>query len=558
VSCRFALALSAAALAGPGAAADAPPTVEQVGKEFARFAGKTVTFDGCRVAAGAAGPARTVLTVTAPGGTTTGPTGPAALTFAVTKEDAPQVFAGFAPGRTVLARLTCDLARDKAGHPTALVRRLEVTPLPLAGHASAVAGVAFLNGGKWLATAGGWDKAARVWQADDGKDVASVPADGVVTCVAASADGATLAVGAADGGTSLTGEVLVWSAADRKLLWADRGVAAAGVVALAFAPDGQSLAVGGRNSKALVVPVRGHRTATAFEHPSVAAGVAFDPAGKLLAVAGSRARPLALLDDLAEGWVPADPAGAKPTPGEIKVWDVAAKAGAALPKTGETRVYALAYSPDGWHLAAAGGDGTVWRWDAAGKHFLPPLKVGDGAVLALAYSPDGKHLATGDTSRAVKVWDAATGDLRLALTGHAGAVRGVAYSPDGRLLAAAGGPTPLVWDAGYYLAAGKTLVRAPAPAPPPVPAAVAPPAGPPPTPAAVPPPTPTPPAPAAADVPVPLGPFWAFVREVKTKWELVVFVFMMLAAGGAWARALLARVKRPAPTSPPADPPPMA
>ena len=562
--CRAAPGLVAAlAVASLGRAE--PPTVEQVEREYSKYVGKTVVFDGCRAAAADdATLTRRALAVTSPGGTVyAGPPGPTSVGFAVAQTDAPTVLAGLVPGRAVHARLTCDLTTDPAGRRVALVRKLQVTPVPLAGHTAAVAGVTFLKNGQ-VATAGGTDQTVRVWQPDSGRQLAALSVDGIAMCVAGSSDGAWLAAGAASpAGGDLTGEVLVWSAADRTLSWADRGLAAAGAVALGFSPDGQTLAVGGRTTKVLMFPVHGKRTVTPFEHLNVAAGVAFAPDGKHLAVAGSRARPLALLDDLPDGWIPTDPPNTtKPGAAEVKVWTLADKTGTALPKTNETRFYALTYSPDGTQLAAAGGDGLVWRWDVAAKHFLPPLKVGTCAVLSLAYSPDGKLLATGDTERDVKLWDVATGGLKLAIIDHSAAVRGVSFSPDGRFVAAAGGPTPLVWDVGYLLAVGKPVVKAAIPAPPATPVAAAP------TTASAPPPSPPtvtvpPPAavvgPEAPLPPPPLGPFWGFVREVKTKWELVVFLCMMLAGSAAWARSLLGKVKpRPAPTAPPVDPPPMA
>ena len=64
------------------------------------------------------------------------------------------------------------------------------------------------------------------------------------------------------------------------------------------------------------------------------------------------------------------------------------------------------------------------------------LTAGDGPVYALAYSPEGRHVAASDGST-VRVFDPATGTTLGRLTGHTGAVFGLAFSPDGRLLASA-------------------------------------------------------------------------------------------------------------------------
>ncbi len=65
------------------------------------------------------------------------------------------------------------------------------------------------------------------------------------------------------------------------------------------------------------------------------------------------------------------------------------------------------------------------------------------AVLALAYSPDGHILASAGGDQhgegEVKLWDARTGELRGDLKGHRRIVTCLAFSPDSRFLVTAGG-----------------------------------------------------------------------------------------------------------------------
>jgi WD40 repeat protein/tRNA A-37 threonylcarbamoyl transferase component Bud32 len=124
----------------------------------------------------------------------------------------------------------------------------------------------------------------------------------------------------------------------------------------------------------------------------------------------------------------------------------------------------VAFSPDGRHLATAGGEpgqpGEIKVWDLETREKLLSLRCDIGPVWSLAFSPDGRRLVTaGASSRAgqVKVWNVATGREVLSLPGDTGPVYGVAFSPDGRRLATGGGRTdprglPLpglvqVWDA---------------------------------------------------------------------------------------------------------------
>ena len=52
-------------------------------------------------------------------------------------------------------------------------------------------------------------------------------------------------------------------------------------------------------------------------------------------------------------------------------------------------------------------------------------------IRALAYSPDGTHIATASHDKTARVWDAQSGEPIATLRGHADTVFALAYAPDG-------------------------------------------------------------------------------------------------------------------------------
>ncbi|HTW97373.1 MAG TPA: helix-turn-helix domain-containing protein [Acidimicrobiales bacterium] len=141
--------------------------------------------------------------------------------------------------------------------------------------------------------------------------------------------------------------------------------------------------------------------------------------------------------------------------------------GSARPRLlGSTRVaasnaqtYAVALSPNGRLLAAAGTDGAVSLYDVSDPHHARPVVRLTGfrsTVYDAAFSPDGTTLAAASNDGTVRIWDVAGSRpaLESVVRAPGGAsLQAVAFSPDGRLIAAAGaGGTLLVWRLGQRTA----------------------------------------------------------------------------------------------------------
>ena len=237
--------------------------------------------------------------------------------------------------------------------------------------------------------------------------------------VAFSPDGKTLASAGRDSSNpGKPGELRLWDAATGETRYALKGHEGA-VYAVAFGPtarpsppragpDGAAVRCGDRRDPP---PFKGH------ENPVWA--VAFSPDGKTLASAGGE------LMEFGQTWrVAAVGRGDRRDPPTLKGHEGA--------------VLAVAFSPDGKTLASAGGDRTVWLWDAGDRRDPTTLKGHEGAVYAVAFSPDGKTLASAGDDWTGRLWDAATGEIRATLKGHENPVWAVAFSPDGKTLASAG------------------------------------------------------------------------------------------------------------------------
>ncbi|GID65058.1 hypothetical protein Acy02nite_29390 [Actinoplanes cyaneus] len=196
------------------------------------------------------------------------------------------------------------------------------------------------------------------------------------------------------------------------------------VFALAFSPDGHTLAVGGEGGEVHLHDVRDPARPVALgaapgEFGQAVESLTFDPAGTRL-VAGGGTPPL-------------------------RAWQIAAgadwRAPAALPVAGGRDVIqAVAFSPDGQHLAAAGATGTIQLWPAARLGSAPvQMPLGSAAVTSIAWSPGSDALLAGAKDGGATILDVPGRTVRRRLeTGFTSWVNAAAYAPGGDLVAVGG------------------------------------------------------------------------------------------------------------------------
>ncbi len=118
---------------------------------------------------------------------------------------------------------------------------------------------------------------------------------------------------------------------------------------------------------------------------------------------------------------------------------------------------AVAYAPDGRHLASAGGEftkpGEIKIWDLHHGKLLHTLRGHTNAIAAIAYFPDKNWLASAGYDNVVRLWDLDKGAEVATLRGHTQHINHLAISPSGEWIASASADrTARVWRVAAHLA----------------------------------------------------------------------------------------------------------
>ena len=240
--------------------------------------------------------------------------------------------------------------------------------------------------------------------------------------------------------------------------------------ALAFSPDGRTLAIGsttGYQATLDLVDTRTRGTRYAATDPYLhTADVAFSPDGRAVAsgepVTGMVSPPdeVIVLRDARTGRKRASsgPIAAGRLAGYtsdgrfllVTKGDAASlllDASTLRPVTTIRLGGAAALSPTEDEVAFGHPDGSVTLLNPSTGRKRMLSGQASGSIEVARFSPDGTTLAAAADDGTVAVWDIRTGALRETLEGHSAAVRALVFSPDGRTLYTAGNDgSVIVWD----------------------------------------------------------------------------------------------------------------
>jgi WD40 repeat protein len=168
------------------------------------------------------------------------------------------------------------------------------------------------------------------------------------------------------------------------------------VMALAFAPGGREIAVGGYNEVTFWNIANGELVRRIQHLPQRIQAVAFSQDGKSLLVAG----------------------GTPGEYGELARVDLLSGERAKVLDTFNDIVLAAAFSADGRRVVAGCADGSVrvYEWESGRRAWLS--KVHSDWVTSVSFSPDGRFVASASKDMTVKVYEAPTGTLYTTYNGH--------------------------------------------------------------------------------------------------------------------------------------------
>jgi len=327
-------------------------------------------------------------------------------------------------------------------------------------------GFAVSSDGRTLAMADDSDTTVRLWDVASGRHVRSLSGHkAAVHAIAFAPDGKTIATGAWDE------TVRTWDVASGnqlEIFQPKNGY----VGAVAFAPDGRSLVAAAQDLQSWDLGSGTKRELKSGYDPTQ---LAFSADGAVLAVGSYGAISAYRFSDGTQLFKTAEqvlnsqhpssvafaPDGKTIAASDERKRVIFIDAASGIPEQVlENAGSVVAYSPDG-KLLAVGGPGGCWRlWNTATLGTLDPGRMPHDAATTVAWSPDGKWIASGGKDRLIFAWDASSGDLVRKIEPDEDSILHVAFSADGKLVSSGENGRLHVWN----VTTGRPVMTSEAPA----------------------------------------------------------------------------------------------
>ncbi len=103
--------------------------------------------------------------------------------------------------------------------------------------------------------------------------------------------------------------------------------------------------------------------------------------------------------------------------------------------TSKEKIADIGLSPDGRKIAGVGDAGNLYVWDIQNNYQVVSYKMPDTRLTAVAFSPDGAQLIVGNERG--RVWITVNGLVTRELTGHTSAIEEIKYNHAGNFMATA-------------------------------------------------------------------------------------------------------------------------
>jgi eukaryotic-like serine/threonine-protein kinase len=255
------------------------------------------------------------------------------------------------------------------------------------GHTAGVTTIAWSPDGHYMASAS-LDKTVQVWDVDIGQKISSYQGHaGMIYAVAWSPDGKRIA-STSGGGADNT--VHIWDAATGEKVLTYHGHAY-WTRAVAWSPDGKRIASGSLHEVHVWNVIDGSKASSFRAHEGWVRAIAWSPDGKRIASTS---------EDKA-----------------VQIWEVTRGKQIATYRGHSDWVGSVMWSPDGKRIASASKDNTIQVWSAEHVPVINSNKTQpQGSVLtfrshtdsvfAVAWLPDGNHIACASGDGSVQVWQA--------------------------------------------------------------------------------------------------------------------------------------------------------